>query len=260
MSFTLSSRTKSPKKLTKIVAISLTGVLITGLTIFCIYLFSTRDTLNAEQIAPGINNPVTIKFDQHAIPHISANNLEDAWYTLGFLHATERPWQMEFNRRLASGKLSEILGPESVGVDKFIRTLGIRRAAEKQFENYPIEYKRQIQSYAEGVNAGFARLGWALPAEFMILGAKPGTWGPADSVAWSLMMALDLGGNWHKEFLRLELSKTLDTNRIWQVLPPYPGEAPPTTTNFAKMYRDLGVFKSGGSTSNQISKIGRAHV
>ena len=108
MSFTLSSRNKKPKNVAKIGSISLAGILIAGLTIFCVYLFSTRDTLNAEQIAPGINNPVTIKFDQHAIPHISANNLEDAWYTLGFLHATERPWQMEFNRRLASGKLSEI--------------------------------------------------------------------------------------------------------------------------------------------------------
>ena len=121
-------------------------LLIITLTALSVYWLSTKDKLNAELIAPGVNNPVTIKFDDNAIPHISANNLEDAWYTLGFLHATERPWQMEFNRRLTSGKLSEILGSETVGVDKFIRTLGIRRAAEKQFENYPIEYKRQIQS------------------------------------------------------------------------------------------------------------------
>ncbi|WP_088812103.1 penicillin acylase family protein [Polynucleobacter victoriensis] len=257
MSFTLSSRDKKNIGWTRILGLAIAVLLIITLTALSVYWLSTKDKLNAELIAPGINNPVTIKFDDNAIPHISANNLEDAWYTLGFLHATERPWQMEFNRRLASGKLSEILGPETVGVDKFIRTLGIRRAAEKQYENYPIEYKRQIQSYVEGVNAGFSRLGWALPAEFMILGAKPGTWGPADSVAWSLMMALDLGGNWHKEFLRLELSKTLDTDRIWQVLPPYPGETPPTSTNFAKMYRDLGVFKSNGLTGNQTSSLNK---
>ncbi|MFM8759991.1 MAG: penicillin acylase family protein, partial [Polynucleobacter victoriensis] len=189
MSFTLSSRDKKNIGWTRILGLAIAVLLIITLTALSVYWLSTKDKLNAELIAPGINNPVTIKFDDNAIPHISANNLEDAWYTLGFLHATERPWQMEFNRRLASGKLSEILGPETVGVDKFIRTLGIRRAAEKQYENYPIEYKRKIQSYVEGVNAGFSRLGWALPAEFMILGAKPGTWGPADSVAWSLMMA-----------------------------------------------------------------------
>ena len=203
----------------------------------------------AEVCTPHIEtiDPVTIKFDEQAIPHIEASNQEDAWHALGLLHATERPWQMEFNRRLAAGKLSEILGKETVEVDQFIRTLGIRRAAEKQYENYPIEYKRHLQAYVDGVNEGLTRLGWALPPEFLILGVKPGHWSPADSVAWSLMMALDLGGNWHKEFLRLELSKTLSTEKIWQVLPPYPGENPPTSVNFAKMYQEMGLFKERGN-------------
>ena len=144
MSFTLSSRDKKNLGWPKIFGLlAVAGVVIT-LTGLSVYWLSTKDKLDGEYIAPGVNNPVTIKFDEHAIPHISANNVEDAWYTLGFLHATERPWQMEFNRRLASGKLSEILGTETIGVDKFIRTLGIRRAAEKQFENYPIVTGKQI--------------------------------------------------------------------------------------------------------------------
>jgi penicillin amidase len=218
-------------------------LLITALSVLVLYFLSTKNHLDSEVITPGISAPVTIKFDEHALPHVFASSQEDAWHTLGFLHATERPWQMEFNRRLASGKLSEILGKDTLVIDKFMRTLGIRRAAEKQYENYPIEYKRYIQAYVDGVNEGLTRLGWALPPEFMILGVKPGSWGPADSVAWSLMMALDLGGNWHKEFLRLEMSATLSTEQIWQVLPPYPGEAPASSVDFAKMYRELGLFK-----------------
>jgi len=214
-----------------------------ALTALLIYFLSTKTTLDGEITAPGLSSPVTIKFDDNAIPHIHAQTNEDALFALGYLHASERPWQMEFNRRLASVKLSEILGTNTLGIDKFIRTLGIRRSAEKQFENYPIESKRMIQAYSDGVNAGFKHLGWALPPEFMILGTEPGSWSPADTVAWSLMMALDLGGNWNKEFLRLELSKSIDTTRIWEALPPYPGESPATTMNFAQMYRDLGLFK-----------------
>ena len=230
-------------------------LVITSLGGLLAYFLSIKDQLDAELITPGISAQVTIKFDEHAVPHVLARNHEDAWHTLGFLHATERPWQMEFNRRLAAGKLSEILGKDTLAIDKFIRTLGLKRAAEKQYESYPIEYKRHIQAYADGVNAGFARLGWALPPEFMILGVKPGNWGPADSVAWSLMMALDLGGNWQKEFLRLELSATMSTEHIWQVLPPYPGEAPASSVDFAKMYRDLGLFKEKTDSPNKSSAL-----
>ena len=244
----LTKPTKKQKilKRLRIIAVSL---LILALSALVVYFIATKTKLAGEFTAPGLSAAVTIKFDDNAIPHIQAQTNEDALFALGYLHASERPWQMEFNRRLASGKLSEILGPNTLGIDKFIRTLGIRRAAEKQFESYPIESKRMIQAYSDGVNEGYKRLGWALPAEFMILGTEPGIWSPADTVAWSLMMALDMGGNWHKEFLRLELSQSIDTARIWEVLPPYPGEAPPTSVNFAQMYRDLGVFRAAQNTN-----------
>ena len=226
------------------------GALIIALSLLTFYFLSTKNKLNGELITEGLTTPVTIRFDQQAIPHIKASNAEDAWHSMGFLHATERPWQMEFNRRLAAGKLSEILGSETIAIDKFIRTLGIRRVADQQYENFPIEYKRYLQAYADGVNAGFKHLGWALPPEFLILGVSPGLWSPADSVAWSLMMALDLGGNWHKEFLRLELSKNLETHQIWEAIPPYPGETIPTSVNFAKIYKELGLFNQKSTLTN----------
>ena len=256
MGFSISKNHQQFKGRARFLIIGFAVIAVIALLALSIYFLSTKHKLDGEFLAPGLGSPVTIKFDDHAIPHVLATNNEDAWYTLGYLHATERPWQMEFNRRLASGKLSEVLGKETIGIDKFIRTLGIRRAAEKQFENYPIEYKRQLQAYSEGVNEGFKRLGWALPPEFMILGAQPGLWSPADSVAWSLMMALDLGGNWHKEFLRLELSQNLETSRIWEVLPPYPGEQAPTNVNFAKIYKDIQLFKQPSQQPpQQLSKL-----
>lgn len=218
------------------------------------YLISAQTSPSGKRIIKSLGDSVSITFDESDIPHIQAKSSSDALFALGYLHASERSWQMEMNRRLASGRLSEILGKETVAIDRFIRTLGIKHAAEKQYDRYPIATKRSLQSYADGVNAGNAYLGWALPVEYFLTGSKPGHWSPTDSVAWMLMMALDLGGNWNKELQRLELSQFLTTQQVWEVMPAYtPGE-PVSQVDFAKIYRDLNVFNPKISTLDQKSK------
>ena len=219
-----------------------------------IYLISAQTNPSGKRIIKSLGDSVSITFDESDIPHIQAKSSTDALFALGYLHASERSWQMEVNRRLASGRLSEVLGKETLSIDRFIRTLGIKRAAEKQFDRYPIATKRLLQSYADGVNAGNAHLGWALPIEYFLTGSKPGHWSPTDSVAWMLMMALDLGGNWQKELQRLELSQFLTTKQVWEVLPAYtPGE-PVSNADFAKMYQEINVFNPNALAGDQKSK------
>ena len=219
-----------------------------------IYFASAHTNSSGKRVIKSLGDSVVITFDEADIPHIQAKNSSDALFALGYLHASERSWQMEVNRRLESGRLSEILGKETLAIDRFIRTLGIKHAAEKQFDRYPIATKRLLQSYADGVNASNAHLGWALPIEYFLTGSKPGHWSPTDSVAWMLMMALDLGGNWHKELQRLELSQFLTTKQVWEVMPAYtPGE-PVSNVDFAKMYRDLNIFNPNPVTRSQKSK------
>ena len=206
------------------------------------YLYSAKTNPSGKKIIKGIGDSVVITFDEAEIPHIKANSQADAIFALGYLHASERSWQMEINRRLASGRLSEILGNETVSIDRFIRTLGVKRAAESQFDRYPISAKRLLQSYADGVNAANAQLGWALPLEYLLTGSKPGHWSPTDSVAWMLMMAYDLGGNWNQELQRLELSQFITTKQVWEVMPSFEPGDPVSTLDFAKIYRDLNVF------------------
>jgi penicillin amidase len=227
-------------------------VLIVAVAVF--YLISAQTNPSGKRIIKTLGDSVAITFDESDIPHIQAKSSADALFALGYLHASERSWQMEINRRLSSGRLSEILGKETLAIDRFIRTLGIKHAAEKQLDRYPIATKRLLQSYADGVNAGNAHLGWALPVEYFLTGSKPGHWSPTDSVAWMLMMALDLGGNWHKELQRLELSQFLTTKEIWEVMPAYtPGE-PVSNADFAKMYRDINVFNPNPLARDQKSK------
>ncbi|WP_062308212.1 penicillin acylase family protein [Polynucleobacter sinensis] len=218
------------------------------------YLLSAQTSISGKRTIKSLGDSVVITFDESDIPHIEAKTSNDALFALGYLHASERSWQMEINRRLASGRLSEILGKETVAIDRFVRTLGIKHAAEKQFDHYPIATKRLLQSYADGVNAGNAHLGWALPLEYFLTGSKPGYWSASDSVAWMLMMALDLGGNWQKELQRLELSQFLTTKQVWEVMPAYtPGE-PVSNVDFAKLYRDINVFNPNPLARDQKSK------
>lgn len=215
------------------------------------YLYFAQSNISGKRVIKGLGDSVVINFDEVDIPHIKAKSQADAYFALGYLHASERSWQLEMNRRIASGRLSEILGNDTVKIDRFIRTLGIKRAAERQFDRYPVSAKRLLQAYADGVNAGNAQLGWALPVEYFLTGSKPGHWSPTDSVAWMLMMAYDLGGNWHKELQRLELSQYLTTKQVWEVMPPNEASDPVSNLDFAKLYSEMKVFhpRSGPAES-----------
>ena len=198
--------------------------------------------------APGLSAQVSVARDTADVTHIKAQTAPDAWFAIGYVHAQERGWQLEFNRRVMRGELSEAFGPSTLETDKLLRTLGIVQAAEQQWQALPAEGKTALQAYSDGINSFYASSSQALPPEFHVLGVKPGgnsekPWTPQDSVGWSLMMALDLGGNWGTEFARLAAAKVLPTDKLWQLITPYPGEQPASKVDFAKLYRDLGVYK-----------------
>lgn len=239
----------------KWLSLGLLGLITLITCLGAIYWFATKNSPSGKERIMGLNDAVSIRFDVSEIPHIKATTAGDALFALGFLHATERSWQMEINRRLAAGRLSEILGEDTLKIDRFMRTVGIKHSAERQFERYPVEAKRLLQSYADGVNAGNAKLGWALPLEYFLTRSRPGHWSPSDSVAWMLMMAMDLGGNWQKELQRLELSRDLTTAQIWEVLPPYSQGNPVSKMDFAALYKNMGIFAKD-DTSRSIKPLG----
>ncbi|MBU3623419.1 penicillin acylase family protein [Polynucleobacter sp. AP-Latsch-80-C2] len=232
----------------------LVALLLIVLAAIVTYLFSAQTAVSGKRVMRNLGDSVVISFDESDIPHIKANSSSDALFALGYLHATERSWQLEMNRRIGSGRLSEILGKDTVPIDRFIRTLGIKRAAERQYDRYPAATKHLLQAYADGVNTGNASLGWALPIEYFLTGSKPGHWSPTDSVAWMLMMAYDLGGNWQQELQRLELSQFLSTKQVWEVVPPHNQNEILSNLDFAKMYRDIKVFNPATGPAEEKSK------
>jgi penicillin amidase len=153
---------------------------------------------------PSLSAPVDIRFDANGIPWIKAANALDAAAALGYVHARDRMFQMELMRRQASGRLSEIVGEPTLGLDKTMRVLGLRRHAVADLEGLPPETRAMLDAYANGVNAWIAEKGRFAAPEFLVLGA-PEPWTPVDSLLWAKTMGLWLSMNWRQELARQSL-------------------------------------------------------
>ena len=213
------------------------------------WAYLSKARLDGTLKVSGLEQAVEITRDEADVAHIRAQNAADAWFSMGWLHASERGWQLAFNRRVVRGTLSELFGEATLPADRVLRTLGIRQAAEAQYAGLAPDVKAALQAYAQGINAYWAHTDRLPTPEFAVLGedpreaAKAGQyWLPEDSVGWALIMALDLGGNWANERVRAQLAQRLPTEAIWQLMPPYPGEPPATATDFAQMYKRLSIY------------------
>jgi penicillin amidase len=216
-------------------------VLLLGLAGGGAWLFarSSLPQLDGTRAVAGLGAPVELLRDRHGVPHIYAKSRNDAYFGLGYAHAQDRLWQLELNRRTAAGRISELAGQAALDLDKLMRTLGLYRLAEARVQLASAEGRQVLEAYAAGVNAFLAERRGALPPEFLVLGARPEPWRPADSLAWLGVMALDLGGNWRSELLRLRLADRLSETQLNEFFAPYPGTSGTAPANQGALYRDL---------------------
>ena len=116
---------------------------------------------DASIVASELKGNVDVYMDDRLVPHIYADHDEDAYFVQGYLHAKYRLWQMDFQTRVASGRLSEIAGADQLSIDRFFRRLGMVYGAE-QTEAYINEHnpvmKATVDAYSAGVNANLKKL------------------------------------------------------------------------------------------------------
>jgi penicillin G amidase len=167
----------------------------------------------------GVSAPVLIETDPHGFPTIRAQSQADALFGLGYVHARDRLWQMEYQRRIGAGRLAEILGPGALETDRFLRTLGFHRAAESAWRSLSAPAQRKVEAYVRGVNA-FLASSSARPVEFRILRCTPAPFDPVDSLVWAKLMAWDLGGNARDEIRRTRFAAAVGETRAAELLPP----------------------------------------
>ena len=188
---------------------------IAGLAGGAYYLFMRRPLpkTNGTLTVAELHEPVEIATDRYGVPHIYAHNEDDLYLAQGYVHAQYRLWQMELNRRIGSGRLSEVFGELTVEADRFARRLGMHRAATTGVRALSAHSTRILDAYARGVNAFISSHRNNLPIEFTLLRINPEPWQPADTLQWSKMMGWNLGGNWETEVIRARLIAKLGAER-----------------------------------------------
>lgn len=199
----------------------LAAVLGTAATV----LWLARSVADADgrRLVPGLGGTTEILADSHGIPHVFSRSRHDAFFALGWLHAGERLFQMEFARRAGRGELAAAIGASGLANDRYVRTLGVARVAEAEYQAAAPALKAVLDAYAEGVNAWLAVRDRPLPPEFTLLWLDPGPWRGADSLVVAKMMALMLTGNWQREAARAALLKTLPPAAVAFLVPPESG-------------------------------------
>lgn len=180
---------------------------------------------------PGLKEQVDVYRDANAIPHIYAQNSHDLFFAQGYVQAQDRFWQMDFERHIGDGRLSEIFGDSQLDTDMFLRTLGWERVAEQEWASATPDVVLALQSFADGVNAYLAdHHGSSLGLEYAVLklnnrSYQPASWSPVDSLVWAKVMAWDLRSNLDEEIWRAKALKIVG-ERADDLLPPYPDDRP----------------------------------
>jgi penicillin amidase len=157
----------------------------------------------------GARGEIEILRDRSGVPHVRAESWEDLMFAVGFLHGQDRLWQMELHRRIAAGRVSEMIGPRGLPADRLMRRLGLRRVSEAEWHvtHAAGELRQSLLAYTAGVNAAIADR--PLPAELTILRHRPEPWDPVDTLAVGRLLAFTQAGNWEAQLIRMRLLKAV---------------------------------------------------
>ena len=175
----------------------------------------------------GLNSEVTIQRDNWGIPRITSSDRHDLFFAQGYVHAQDRLWQMDIQRRAANGTLAEVLGSDALDTDRLTRTLGFRRLAPEVWNITKSEFKRDIEVYCLGINTFLNNLS-GLPIEFSLLRYEPEPWDPMDSVAYGRLIAWSLSSGWAGELTRGRIIEKLGTELAAELEPVVPAGNPIT--------------------------------
>jgi penicillin G amidase len=210
----------------------------------------------------GLEGRVRVRRDRWAVPHIEAEHLSDVWFAEGFCHGQDRLWQLDFYRRVVSGRLAEMAGQDGLPIDRLMRTLGIRRAALREATALDPDLLSLLERFCEGVNAAAASAG-ALPFEMQLLRLGPfKPWSPVDILSCGKLLAFGLSTNWERELLRADMVRALGPERTARLDPAYPpanpivtqeawrGEGLALVEQIDAVRRSLGLAAEAGGSNN----------
>ncbi|MBK6773382.1 MAG: penicillin acylase family protein [Ignavibacteria bacterium] len=174
----------------------------------------------------GVSDKINIYKSELGVSHVFAENENDMYFTLGYLHAQDRLWQMDIARRVAEGRLSEVLGKDALDYDILFRTIGINKASVNLLQKLSLKSKSLLSSYCKGVNFFIENNSKQLPLEFDILNYKPEEWKPEHSLMILRLMGWELNLSWYSDIMFGEIVKKFGFEKAKDFFPDYPEDAP----------------------------------
>lgn len=244
-----------------------------GIVIFVVIIFITLTILSYRLITNSLpkisgsitlevlNRPVKVYRDEYGIPHIFAENERDLFIASGYITAQDRLWQMDLNRRVASGRLSEIFGEATIESDKFIRTWGFARTAKEIVNILSPESRMALEAYVEGVNTYIASHQDRLPIAFTRLKYNPEKWKIEDSIAYIRLMAWKLSFSWYVDLVLGQLVEKLGEEKAQEIFPDFPKQGPYIiSTDVVPFWTETQQFVNTGLAVRNFLGIHGAHL
>ena len=209
------------------------------------YYFASRSLpeYDAQASALGLQAPVEIIRDNANVPHIFGENDHDVYFALGYAHAQDRLWQMTMLRRTVQGRLSELFGETTLGIDKVVRRFDLYNLAVASVAAQDETTMAALEAYSAGVNAWLAEInkgsrGRGAP-EMWLFNHPVAPWQPADSIAILKLLSLQLSGHLQSEVLRARTSLMLEPERLADILPDDPSRGIAMLPSYASLFPDL---------------------
>ncbi|MCB9233843.1 MAG: penicillin acylase family protein [Bacteroidia bacterium] len=196
--------------------------------VLSLYGKSKISRVNCTYQVTGAQQEIEVRRDPEGVPHIYAQSLADLAFGQGFVHAQDRMWQMEVNRRLAAGRVAEVFGEVALETDRLTRTLGFRENGTRDVERLPQNLRDLLQNYCNGINAYLNHPKTRLPIEFSLAGYKPEPWKMEDVLIFSRMMVFQMSLGWVHELVRAQLVEAFGEELAAELDVAYPKDNPPT--------------------------------
>ncbi len=191
------------------------------------FLFATRSAFgrSGEEEVAGISAEVKLHRNDYGIVHITAATDNDAYFGIGYAHAQDRLWQMDFQRRVGRGRLSEIFGRRTLEQDIFLRAMRFDSLASALSRHISTESRAALQAYSNGINAYLETHKGRIAAEFDALEYEPEPWTVEDCLLVQRLWAWELSSGFTIDLVLSAIADTLGRERALQLLPPQEQDA-----------------------------------
>ncbi len=169
----------------------------------------------------GLTDSVTVIKNIDGVTGIKCSNVEDQYFTLGYLTAQDQLYHLTMLAAAARGNLSSIFGLRALKTDQFIHLIGIPSEAEAVVSLLTPDLQLILQQYCNGINRYIDSISkLQFPSELKRLNAKPIKWRPSDIIACQNLLAIKTQSGLFQDLFTSSISEFYSREKINELINP----------------------------------------